>query len=216
MWMAQTRILPSILSRMVRSMGSPLATQADVEAIIGRPLTETESARCGAILVKLSAQFRRIARQDFSDGTSTNRLKVNGGTVVLSQRPVTSVTSVVDDSGAAIPFVLRSGTLLVSDPKHPEILLDSSEFVTVTYSHGGDIPDVVVQSIADTARSVLQIDPDASSGKQQSSTTTGPFNEQSTFATWAQGGKATLSPDDVALAKSYRIKAPAVWVARPC
>ena len=197
-------------------MGTPLATQADVEAIIGRPLTEAEATRVAPILVKLSGQFRKIARQDFTDGTSTVRLKVNGGTVVLPQRPVVSITSVMDDFGRAVPFTLNSGTVLVSDPEHPQIPLDSSQFVTVTYSHGGDIPDVVVQAIADTARSVLQINPDASSGVQQTSITTGPFNEQSTFATWAQGGKATLSPDDVALAKSYRVKAPAVWVTRPC
>lgn len=194
----------------------PLATQADVEGILGRQLTETESARCGGILVKLSDQFRRIARQDFSDGTSTNRLKVNGGVVVLPQRPVIAVTSVADDRGRDIPYVLRSGSLAVSDPDRPGFLLDSSEFVTVTYSHGGDIPSLVVQTIADAARCVLLIDPDASSGKQQTSTTTGPFSEQNTFANWAQGGKATLSPDDVAVAKSYRVKAPAVWVTRPC
>ena len=197
-------------------MSSPLATKADVEAIIGRPLTKAEATRVAPILVKLSGQFRKIARQDFTDGTSTVRLKVNGGTVVLPQRPVVSITSVMDDFGRAVPFTLNSGTALVSDPDHPQIPLDSSQFVTVTYSHGGDIPDVVVQAVADTARSVLQINPDASSGVQQTSITTGPFNEQSTFATWAQGGKATLSPDDVALAKSYRVKAPAVWVTRPC
>lgn len=183
-----------------------LASKEDVEAALGRDLTSEEDARVGAILDKLSELFRRESGQQFTPGTSTVRLKVNGGRVYLPQRPVTEVTSVKDDAGADVAHDRHDQWLTVPMVSH--------EFVTVTYSHGGTVPDVVRTSVADAARQVLMIAPAAVGGVTQRGTTTGPFSGQESYATWAQGGSARLSPDDVALARSFRVKVPTVWVSR--
>lgn len=187
-----------------------LASQEDVEASAGRALTSDEAARVDAILDKLSELFRREAKQLFTAGESTVRLKVNGGRVPLPQRPVVAVASVVDDDGESVEFTRLNQWLTVRDAHH--CALPSDAFVTVGYSHGGDVPDVVRLSIADAARQVLMIDRNAVAGVTQHGETTGPFSAQSTYAVWAQGGSARLSPDDVNLARSYRVKVPTVWV----
>lgn len=184
-----------------------LASQEDVEASFGRDLTSTEEARVGAILDKLSELFRRESGQQFTAGTSTVRLKVNGGRVYLTQRPVTAVASVVDDDGATVEHTRKGQWLTVPKLSH--------EFVTVEYTHGGDVPDVVTLAIADAARQVLSVSSKAAEGVTQYGETTGPFSQQSTYATWAQGGAARLSPDDLALARSFRVKVPTVWVMTP-
>lgn len=182
-----------------------LASQEDVEASMGRDLTSAEEGRVGAILDKLSELFRRESGQTFTAGTSTVRLKVNGGRVYLPQRPVDTVSSVVDDDGDAVEYTRHDQWLTVP--------LVSHEFVTVTYTHGAETaPDVVRLAVADAARQVLSIDPNATAGVASYGRTAGPFNEQSTYATWAQGGSARLSPDDLALARSFRVKVPTVWV----
>lgn len=181
-----------------------LASDVDVEAAIGRDLTSEEDARVGAILDKLSELFRRESGQQFTSGTSTVRLKVNGGRVFLPQRPATAVTTVKDDDGEGVEYTRLGQWLTVPMVSH--------EFVTVAYTHGGDVPDLVRLAVADAARQVLQIAPAAVAGVTQTGTTTGPFSGQESYATWAQGGAARLSPDDVALARSFRVKVPTVWV----
>lgn len=183
-----------------------LATSADVKAALGRDLTPSETARVGAILDKASELFRRRSGQMFTAGSSVVRLKVNGGRVCLPQRPVVSVASVTDDRGDAVEYDLSGQWLTVP--------LLSHEFVTVDYSHGGTVPDVVRLAVADLARRVLLVHQDASTGVSQRSETTGPFTESQTFAAWAVGGQTMLSPDDVALADSFRAKIPTVWVQR--
>jgi hypothetical protein len=176
---------------------SPLATQADVTATLGRDLTEAESARADHVLAKLSAEFRRKARQTFTVETYTHRRKVDAGQVLLQRAPLVNVTSVVDDRGCAIPFTVRRQTVCVP--------LDSAEFATVTYTAGlAEVPDEVRRQIAESAGRVLQIDPAAKAGVDQITETTGPFTETRHMATWAVGGQAMLSPDDLALAAAYR------------
>lgn len=184
-----------------------LASTADVVAALGRELTSDEFARVGAILDKASELFRRRSGQQFTEGTSEVRLKVNGGKVFLPQRPVTAVTSVVDDDGDAVEYTQFKQWLTVP--------LLSHEFATVTYTHGGEVPDVVRLCIADIARKVLGISPKAMSGAVQATVTAGPYSRNETYATWAQGGQTMLAPDDAALADSFRIRIPNVIVQRP-
>lgn len=174
----------------------PLASQADVESVLGRALTEAEQSRVDAILAKASELFRRRSGQQFTSGTSTNRLRAVVGAVTLTQRPVVSITTVVDEQGLPTPYRLQGSTLLV-DTGH--------RFVTVTYEHGGDVPDLVRLTIAEIAKKVLSIDEKAASGVTQSSTTRGPFSASNTYATWAQGGQTMLAPDDAAIADSYKV-----------
>lgn len=185
-----------------------LASQEDVEAAFGRVLTSEEARRVDAILDKLSELFRRESGQQFTTGSSTVRLKVNGGRVYLPQLPLDEVVSVVDDDSVAVEYTVAGSWLTVD--------LASHAFVTVEYSHGSAIvPDLVRLAVADAARQVISVDPYAATGVSQRGVTTGPFSDQFTYAGWAQGGSARLSPDDVALARSYRVKVPTVWVQSP-
>jgi hypothetical protein len=183
-----------------------LASSTDVAAVLGRALTSAESARVGAILDKASELFRRRSGQKFTSGTSTVRLRVVGDVVTLTQRPVVSVQSVVDDSGEAVAYTLRGSQL---------VLTGLYKFVKVAYTHGGTVPDVVRLAVADIARKVLLIPEGARGGVSQFSDTTGPFTESGTYATWAVGGQTMLSPDDNALADSFRVRVPGFLVSVP-
>lgn len=186
-----------------------LATADDVVAVLGRALTDSEFLRVGAILDKASELFRRRSGQTFTAATSTVRLKVNGGRVYLPQRPVTSMTSVVDDDAVAVVYT-RAGQWLTIDADSDS--RTSSSFVTVAYAHGGTVPELVRLCIADVARQVLSIDPNAAASITQHTQTKGPFTESFTYATWAIGGATRLSPDDNALADSFKVRVPTVWV----
>ena len=183
-----------------------LATRNDVVAILGRPLSEEESARIDAILDKLSELFRRESGQLFTPGKSTVRRKVNGEEVFLPQRPVAEVSSVVDARGRPVQFSGFGQWLLVPG-------VESHELVTVTYKHGSDeVPPLVVETIADAARQVLEVSPEAVSGITQVSQGGTSYTASATYATWAQGGSARLSPEDLKIARSFRPLMGNVWV----
>lgn len=181
-----------------------LADRDDVEAALGRPLTPAEEGRVGFILEKVSDLFRLEAGQLFTPSESTVRRKVDGGRVLLPQRPVVEVERVQTDDGRAVTWT-RLGQWLT-------VPLPSTAFVVVTYKHGGVVPDLVRLTVADVVKKVLLIDERAASGVSQYGHTEGPFSEQSTYAAWAQGGQASLSPEDKAIARSFRLRAPHVWV----
>lgn len=189
-----------------------LAAHADVVAALGRALTDSETARVGAILDKASELFRGRSGQQFTPGTSTVRLKVNGGRVYLPQRPVTSVPSVVDDDGVDVVYTVAGQWLTIDADSASRT---SSSFVTVEFSHGGAVPDLVRLAIADIARQVLMIDVNAQTGVTQRAQTKGPFTESFSYASWAVGGMTRLSPEDNALADSFKVAVPKTWVQRP-
>lgn len=181
---------------------TPLASNADVEAALGRVLTSDETAKVGAILDKASELFRVRSGQQFTPGTSDVRLRVTADYVTLPQRPVVSVEAVTRDceGGAAVTYQQFKSRLTLD-------CVTAGEFVRVSYTHGGVVPDAVRLCIADLARKVLSIDPNAVAGITQHGETRGPFSRQDSFATWAQGGQTMLSPDDNALADTFRTKA---------
>lgn len=189
-----------------------LAVAADVVAAMGRALTSSEVTQVEPILDMASELFRRRSGQMFTTGTSTVRLKVNGARVYLPQVPVTTVTSVVDDGGAAVAYTLAGNWLTLNAASASA---DSASFVTVAYSHGGTVPELVRLTIADLARKVLSIDPRAITGLSQFSATEGPYSDSGTYAAWAVGGQTMLSPTDAALADSYRVRIPTIWVQTP-
>ncbi|QWW20133.1 hypothetical protein I6B53_03280 [Schaalia sp. 19OD2882] len=182
-----------------------LASKSDVQAALGRDLSEGEAARIEHLLDLISAKFEAEARCSFTKSERTHRVKVNGGQAYPPIVPIQSVQSVVDDDGLAIPFRVRAGAVVVDLP--------SDEFVTVTYTSGLDkVPDRVRLQVADSVARLLRADPRAAAGQTQASTTTGPFSESSSFAAWTVGGQGLLSPDDLALARSYRPRRVNVWV----
>lgn len=191
---------------------TPLATDEDVAIQLGRDLTDAETARVAGILAKASDQFRRIAGQDFTPGESTVRLKVEAGSVRLAQSPVDEVESVVDDEGTELDFTRRDQWLEVTRNGDP---LVSHEFVTVNYSHGGTVPDLVRETIAEIAAKVLRIPAAAAAGAASQQRTAGPYSESTTYAGWAVGGATSLSPEDRAIAASYRYRGTKVIVQQP-
>lgn len=77
-----------------------LATVEDLEARLGRDLTDAEQDRAQALLDDASAMIRAYTGQTFEQVTDdVVVLRVQGGIVRLPQRPVTAVTSVVAIGG---------------------------------------------------------------------------------------------------------------------
>lgn len=176
-----------------------LASQTDVEDVLGRVLTSAEDARVDAILDKASELFRRVSGQQFTSGTSDVRLRAVGRYVYLTQRPVVSVEAVADMEGDEVEYTLDGSRIVFEDPA-------GGEFFQVEYTHGGDVPDLVRLTIAEIAAKVLRIDPNALAGKVQHTDTAGPYSTNDTYATWAQGGQTMLAPADLEIAKSYRVR----------
>ncbi|WP_306365445.1 hypothetical protein [Nocardia sp. CC227C] len=189
-----------------------LAADTDVETQLGRSLTTAEQDKVGDVLAKASDLFRREAEQDFTPGESTVRLKVEGGRVRLPQAPATEVTAVVDDDGADIDHELSGQWLTVTRDGTPMV---SHEFVTVTYSHGGAVPDLVRITIAEIAAKVLRAPAQAQAGIVTQQRSAGGFQETNTYAAWALGGGTTLSPEDRAVARSFRYRGTKVIVCQP-
>jgi hypothetical protein len=185
-------------------MTEPLAMAADVAEVLGRDLTSSEAIKVEPILDKASALFRRRAGQEFTEGQSEVRLKVNGGKVYLPQYPVTDVVSVTDDDGEGVDYE-QVGQWL-------DVGLGSDKFVTVVYTHGGEVPDLVRLTVAEVAKRVLLVPESAQTGVTQHSETAGAFTQSDSYATWAQGGQTMLAPDDLAIADSFRVAVPTIWV----
>ena len=188
-------------------MSAPLVDLEDIEAALGRPLSDEEKPRALFVADKLSTAFRQRARQTFAVETYVHRLKVDGGGRVFPTRaPLVEVLAVFTDEGAPVTYEKRHG--------HIYVRAWCSDFVVVTYTAGlTEVPVAVRLQLADSARRIMSIDAAAAHGATQATDTTGPFTQTRQYATWAVGGQALLSPDDQALADSYRPRrAGHVWV----
>lgn len=174
-----------------------LAKPEDVAGLLGRDLTASEAKQAPGHLTKVSELFRLEARQQFTRGRSTNRLRVNAGAITLPQRPAQLVHTV--DGQPADRFTLIGQRL--------EVPLPTGTFVAVDYDHGYDeVPDLVRLTVAGIVAQLFEADPRARAGVSQRGETRGPFSSQETYAAWAQGAAPRLAPDDVRTAQSYRVK----------
>lgn len=170
-----------------------LATIADVEARLGRSLTEAEETKATAYLEDASALFIQRAVQKFEVGESTVRLFPKDGIVRLVQRPVIEVVEVKDIDGVEIDFTFDGHQSLYD--------LGAYTPVTVTYEHGSEtIPADVVACVAGMVARTLSISPDAAAGVTQQSV--GPFSQS--YANWAVGGQVMMSPAEAKVADYYR------------
>lgn len=188
-------------------MSVPLIDIEDIEAALGRTLSDEEKPRALFVADKLSAAFRQRARQTFAVETYVHRLKVDAdGRVFPTRAPLVEVLAVFTDEGAPVEYEKRHGHIFVR--------AWCSDFVVVTYKAGlTEVPVAVRLQLADSVRRVLLIPDAAAQGATQATDTTGPFTQTRQYATWAVGGQALLSPDDQALADSYRPRrAGHVWV----
>lgn len=182
-----------------------LATVQDVQGLLGHAVSGEDAARLPNILIKLSELFRREAGQHFTPKRSTVRRKVTGGEIYLSQWPAVAVHSVTTLSGRPVEFNHVGQWVYVPG-------FTSEAMLLVDYEHGGETPDLVRDTVADAARQILSIAPEAVAGITQGQETTGPMTESSSYATWAQGGSTRLSPEDRVIARSFRRRPGNVWV----
>ena len=188
-------------------MSAPLVDLEDIEAALGRTLSDEEKPRALFVADKLSEAFRQRARQSFTVETYVHRLKVDaGGRVFPTRAPLVEVLAVFTDEGAPVAYEKRHG--------HIYVRAWCSGFVVVTYTAGlTEVPAAVRLQLADSARRIMSIDAAAAHGATQATDTTGPFTQTRQYATWTVGGQALLSPDDQALADAYRPRrAGHVWV----
>ena len=188
-------------------MSVPLVDIEDIEAALGRALSDEEKPRALFVADKLSEAFRQRARQTFTVETYVHRLKVHaGGRAFPTRAPLVEVLAVFTDEGAPVTYEKRHG--------HIYVRAWCSDFVVVTYTAGlSEVPVAVRLQLADSARRILSVPDAAAQGATQVTETTGPFTQSRQYATWAVGGQALLSPDDQALADSYRPRrAGHVWV----
>jgi hypothetical protein len=172
-----------------------LATIADVEARLGRPLSPAELSKATAWLEDASALFIHRAMQKFLPGESKVRLFPRDGVVRLVQRPVIEIVSVTDLDGNEIDYTFDGHQSLYDlGPYSP---------VIVEYEHGSeDVPAEVVACVAGMVVRTIQIAPDAAAGVTQQAV--GPFSQS--YATWAVGGQVMMSPSEEKVASSFRDK----------
>lgn len=189
-----------------------LATQDDVEAILGRALTTDESNRIDALLDAASARFRAAAGgRQFTPATSTLTARVIDGRVSLPQRPVVSVDSVTTvapdgTAGVAIGTWLFDGistvhlgawrTLQINLPE----LDDSDDTVVVTYTHGdATVPDDVRWAVTSMVTRTLT---QQSAAAGVVSETIGGYSYRVGDA--AAAGALGMNADEQAIAARYR------------
>lgn len=191
----------------------PLANVDDLETRLGRTLTATEGPRAEALLDDASAAVRgytgqQITRPEPDDDdarVSTTRLKVNGGTVRLPQRPVTAVTAVADTNGNNVLFTWYAGEVIQVAPNVPDSWawvpwVNGIAYVDVTYAHGYDeVPGDIVAVVCQMAARALGQAPD-DSGK--TSETIAGYSY--TVGTAAASGAVGLLPDEKAVLDRYR------------
>ena len=162
----------------------PLATTDDLEAVLGRTLTDTEATRAAALLVQASAVVRRASSQDFTQAETVIRSHVRDAFVVLPQRPVNGVSSVQDIDGNDVWFQWDGLDRIIVDPSRAinEFELNTLAYppptIDVTYDHGfaatdddppvSTIPADVVAVVCQIVLRTLGQDPTASGMQQES------------------------------------------------
>lgn len=192
-----------------------LATREDIEARLGRDLTDAEAGRADALLADASAMIRAYTGQDFAvvvDDEIT--LRGPGGTIRLPQRPVTAVSSVVAVGGDGAPDVtlidwiwdgidqvrVGSGSYVIN---LPAVWWDDDGYpgtYRVTYSHGyAEVPADVVAVVCGMVTRTLTA-PTMAGGVR--SETIGPYSYQLDAA--GTGLSVVMSTADRDALKRYR------------
>jgi len=192
-----------------------LALAADLEARLGRDLTDAETLRANALLLDASAKVSRYTRQDFLPvADDVVILRGVDGEIRLPQRPVQSVSSVVAMGGNFLPnltlfdwlwdgldlIVLGPGNFVIN---LPEIWWDEDGYpdtYQVTYTHGyATVPDTVVAVICAMVMRTISA-PTMSGGV--SAETLGPYSYQ--LSAPSLGIAVTMTQADKDDLKDYR------------
>lgn len=129
------------------AVDAPLITQGDA-LDFGFTLSDTAIQRA-------SARIRGHLSQHLTSGAST--IQARGPVFRLPQRPVVTVSTVVDADGKAVEWDL-SGSLLT---------VNSLGLVTVTYTHGyATLPDALVELVCQVASRLDTPTPELAAGVQ--------------------------------------------------
>jgi hypothetical protein len=181
----------------------PLATIADLEARLGRTLTDTDIDRAAALLIDASATVRNRTGQTFFAETTTARLRVRGTTLRLPQRPVTAVNTISSVDGDPVGFTWYAGDIITLDS------IPAVGWVDVDYNHGyEDVPDDIVGVVCNIAGRAFGT-PSDEGGYQ--SETIGTYS----YAVGAAGaaGAAGLLNDERAILDRYARVGGSAWLA---
>ena len=188
-----------------------LASEAQVEAALGRPLADGERARSGAAVAAVSAKMDAASGHAFTHAARTGLVKVGRGRVRPLFGHVTRIVSVEDEDGTPVEFMDHGSYATVA-------VADDGALLRVTFESGWPtVPDEVQLQVASAAARVLATaDSGVSAGVTSRSVTNGPFAEHVGFAAWAASGQVALSPDDLAVARRYGpARCGRCWVAEP-
>lgn len=203
-----------------------LASDADLEARLGRELTAAEALRAPALLDDASALVRSYTRQTFTlVEDDVQVLRAQGGEIRLPQRPVTEVSAVVAlGGGGVLPDVpitdwvwdnldlirVGSGACVIN---LPEAWWDDDGYpgtYRVTYSHGyADVPADVVRVVCRSVLSTLTA-PTMAGGV--TSETVGPYSYR--LDTPGTGLTVSLSEADKTDLAGYRVTEAQIKVRR--
>lgn len=148
-----------------------------------------------AMFARASARVRGYVRQQITAGTST--ITVRGPVVLLPERPVNSVTAIVDTfTDPDEPYTLEA------DEWHLRVggLLETPNFggnLEVTYTHGfTDVPDELIELVCGVAARLDGVNPAAASGVQQetggSESVTFGFDSYNAISELSTGEKRVL------------------------
>lgn len=135
-------------------------------------------------LRRASARIRGYLGQDISSGTST--VTARGPVFRLPQRPVNSVTSVVDQDGAALEYTIEGSIITTA----------YLGMVTVAYSHGyATLPDELIELVCQVAARLSSNSANTAlaSGVQQQQQTAGVFQSGVTYGWDAWKAQAGLT-----------------------
>ena len=175
-------------------MLDPLATQADATAFGLGTISEGSFNRA-------SARVRGYTGLNLTAGSYTTLAR--GQIVQLPQRPVVSVTSVVDDDGNDVDWVLRAGGVLQAA---------CSENLTIEFDAGYTVlPDALVELVCSIASRLDSVNPAAASGVQQES----GGSESVTFGFDSYNAISELTTGEKRALDKLFPKRPAVVVMRP-
>ena len=147
-----------------------LITPGDIEARVGRPLTDAEQNRLAAVVRDVSAAIRSYTGQTITLVEDDEvRLRVVGGQIRLPQRPVVEVSAVTSTTGTALSYEWNG-------IEHADVTTWAGNYwpthqdlVDVTYTHGyATVPDDIVAVACQVAIRSLAVAIDSTAMQQES------------------------------------------------
>jgi hypothetical protein len=191
----------------------PLAAVADVEARLGRQVTDTEAERIDRLLVDASAAVRNYTGRTFTQEAIVYRTRVDmrNGRLRLPQRPVVAVTSVhamnLDGTvGGALSAWMFDGidTLTLASPG---LVINATtpdcdqQVVQIAYTAGyDDVPDDIVAVVCSITARAFGVPPDETAIQQESI-----VGYSTTLGSVGAAGPVGMLNDERAILDRYRL-----------